>query len=767
MTLAERDGFLRVMTSHGWLGASPTRTDGAAKVTGAARYVDDLTFEGMLHGRTVRSTVARGRLRGVRFLPGVPWDEIVVVTAKDMAPGTNAVHLIEDDQPYLADTEIRHAAEPVVLLAHADKDVLARAARLVELDVEPLPAILSVDDAERSPAQYGTDNVFKRFHVRRGDAAAAMARADVIVEGTYETGAQEQLYIEPQGMIAQWSDTDGITVWGSLQCPYYVHKALVPLFGLPPQKVRVVQAVTGGGFGGKEEYPNMIAGHAALLAKKAARPVKLVYDRLEDMWATTKRHPSRTHVKSGFTKDGKLVALELDVLMDGGAYLTLSPVVLSRGTLHAAGAYQCDDVSIKSRAVLTNCPPYGAFRGFGAPQTLFAIETHMERAAIALGIDAIELRRKNFVHGGDVLPTGQVLQEDPGLDAILDTALRESDFAKRRAAHEAHNAKTRATGRGTLRGIGLSAFLHGSGLTGSGEVKLQSRAAIELATDGRVRVLAASTDIGQGTTTIFAQIVAQRLGLPLDAIEVVAPDTAQVPDSGPTVASRTVMVVGGLIDRCSADARAALVATGTGVTAAGATSRDAFAAAVRAHAAKGGALRFERQYERPPGVVWDDDTYTGDAYATYAWSVHVADVEVERDSGRAEITDFVAVQDVGTVLHPTLAAGQIEGGVAQGIGWALYEDVVLKDGAMANHQLTNYIVPTAADAPPIRVFFDERPYAYGPGGAKGLGELPMDGPAPAIAAALGQAIGTVPTQLPFIPERVLDALDAVAERATA
>jgi CO/xanthine dehydrogenase Mo-binding subunit len=230
------------------------------------------------------------------------------------------------------------------------------------------------------------------------------------------------------------------------------------------------------------------------------------------------------------------------------------------------------------------------------------------------------------------------------------------------------------------------------------------------------------------------------------------------------------MVVGGLIDRAAADARAALVAAGTGILAEGTLDPETFAGAVRAHAAQGGVLRFERQYERPPGIHWDDDTYRGDAYATYAWSVHVAEVEVEADTGRAQVTDFVAVQEVGTVLHPTLAAGQIEGGVAQGVGWALYEDVVLKEGAMANHQLTNYILPTAADAAPIRVFFEERPYAHGPGGAKGLGELPMDGPAPAIAAALGQATGVVPTKLPFLPEPTYDALhtaDAASAEARA
>jgi CO/xanthine dehydrogenase Mo-binding subunit len=724
------------------IGTSPTRTDGAAKVTGRALYIDDVPFAGLLHGKTIRTTVARGRLRGVSYRPGVPWEEFTIVTAADI-PGRNVVALIENDQPYLAFDVIRHAAEPVVLIAHPDKGLVEKAARLVELDIEPLPPVFTIEDslaaAAKGDAQDGGGHVMKRYRVARGDAAAALAQAEVIVEGTYETGAQEQLYIEPQGVVAVASPAEGVTVWGSLQCPYYVHKALGPVLGLPPEKVRVVQTVTGGGFGGKEEYPNMIAGHAALLSWKAGgRPVKLIYDRLEDMWATTKRHPSRTTIRSGFTRDGRLVGLHIRIDMDGGGYVTLTPVVLSRGTLHAGGAYRCDDVTIESRAVLTNAPPYGAFRGFGAPQTIFAIEMHMEKSARALGLDPLALRRRNFLHAGDVLPTGQRLAEDPGLDRLLDDAL------------EALGPRP----KGAWRGRGVSTFFHGSGFTGSGEVRLASVAAVELAPDGHVRVLAASTDIGQGTATVFAQIVSERLGLSLEDIEVVPPDTKFVPDSGPTVASRTSMVVGGLLDGAASDLKAAVLAAGATNAAKG------FRDAARAYLAGGGEARFERRYTPPPGVSWDDATYTGDAYAAYAWSAHAADVTVDPLTFQAEVTNFVAVQEVGRVLHPTLAAGQIEGGVAQGIGWALYEDVVLEDGAMANHQLTNYILPTAADTMPIRTVFHERPYAHGPGGAKGIGELPMDGPAPAIGAAIADALGVVVPRIPFLPERLMAALDA-------
>jgi CO/xanthine dehydrogenase Mo-binding subunit len=742
------------------LGQSPTRTDGEAKVTGRACYLDDMVLPGMLFGKTIRSTVARGTLRGIRFLPGVPWDEFTVVTAKDV-PGENAVHLIELDQPFLAAGEIRHVAEPVALIAHADKALVEKAARLVALDIDPLPAAFTYDEAAaqaaRGEAQYGADNVFKHFHVARGDATAALARAEVVVRGTYETGAQEQLYIEPQGALAVASPAAGVTVWGSLQCPYYVHKALVPLFGLAPERVRIIQTVTGGGFGGKEEYPNLIAGHAALLAFKSGRPVKIVYDRLEDMWATTKRHPSRTTIAAGFTKDGKLTALDIGVELDGGAYVTLSPVVLSRGTLHAGGAYHCDDITIDSKAVFTNSPPYGAFRGFGAPQTIFAIEMHMERAARTLGIDPIELRRRNFLHKGDHLPTGQVLKDEPGLDGLVDDALAAAGWDAKRAAH----VRTNAIAGAPRRGMGLSSFFHGSGFTGSGEVKLASRAALELTPDGRVRVLAASTDIGQGTNTVFGQIVADRLGVGLADVEIAVPDTKDVPDSGPTVASRTVMVVGGLLEAAATDLARALRDAGALPGEGGeAPGRDAVRAALFAHAQATGGARFERQYAPPPDVRWDDATYTGDAYATYAWSVQVAEVEVDPLTAQATVTDFVAVQEVGRVLHPTLAAGQIEGGVAQGIGWALTEAVVLKDGIMANHQLTNYIVPTAVDAPPIHVVFREHAYAHGPGGAKGIGELPMDGPAPAIGAALADALGVVLPVIPYLPERLLGVVEA-------
>ena len=348
------------------VGQPVPRKEGRAKVCGAARYIDDISLPGILHGVTVRSGCVRGRILSIQFKPGVPWDEFTIVTAKDVPP-PNRIALIVDDQPCLADEIINHAEEPVVLLAHPDRHLAERARTLVAIDVEPLPSVHSIDDALKADTVvWGRDNIFKSYAVNRGDVDRGMAAAHRIIEGEYETGAQEQLYIEPQGMIALADPDDGLTIWGSLQCPYYVHKALAALFSLPRDKIRVVQAETGGGFGGKEEYPSHIAAHAALLARKAGRPVKIVYDRAEDMVATTKRHPSRTRIRTAVDASGTLSAVDIQFDIDGGAYCTLSPVVLSRGTIHAAGPYFCPNVRVRSRAVATSTPPHGAFRGFGA-----------------------------------------------------------------------------------------------------------------------------------------------------------------------------------------------------------------------------------------------------------------------------------------------------------------------------------------------------------------------------------------------------------------
>src|SRR5687768_14104783 len=524
------------------IGKSVPRKEGRKKVTGQALYIDDLSFPEMLHGATVRSPRPRGRIKNINFGGNIPWDEFTVVTAKDV-PGANYVALILNDQPYLAEGFVNHAEEPVLLIAHRDKYLVEEARRNIAIEIEDQPAVFTLEESlAKKEIVWGEDNVFKKFLVDKGNVDEAWATADFIVEGEYETGAQEQLYIENNGAIAVANPAEGVTVWGSMQCPYYVHKALVKLFDLPDEKIRIIQTETGGGFGGKEEYPSLIAGHAALLAWKSGKPVKIIYDRAEDMHATTKRHPSRTRHKTAVTKDGKLLAMEIEFFIDGGAYCTLSPVVLSRGTIHAAGPYVCPNVRIRSQAVATNVPPHGAFRGFGAPQSIFALERHMDHVARAVDLSPEEFRRRNFIHEGETTATSQVIREQVDMSGLLDRALQLSDYhAKReRFAHQNGNNKKR--------GIGFATFMHGAGFTGSGEVYLQSVVSAEATPQGNVQILAASTEIGQGTNTIFSQIASEALGVDFDTIEIVQPDTGRVPNSGPTVASRTSMVVGKLVE---------------------------------------------------------------------------------------------------------------------------------------------------------------------------------------------------------------------------
>ena len=732
------------------VGTPQLRKEGLAKVTGRAQYVDDLTRPGLWYGATVRSSIPRGRILAIHYDPAIDWSEFVLVTAADI-PGHNHIQLIFADQPCLADTVVNHPEEPIVLLAHPDKHRLPAAIAAIRIDYEPLPAVLTIEESEtRREIILGNDNLIKQFHIDKGDVDSVWSTAAHIVSGEYRTGAQEHLYIENNGVLAEYSDADGLTVWGSLQCPFYVHRSLTAVFALPAEKVRVIQTETGGAFGGKEDYPSILAAHAGLLALKARRPIKIVYDRMEDLAATTKRHPSRTRHRTAVDQNGKLLAMDIEIATDAGAYSTLSSTVLSRATLHSTGPYLCPNIRIRSSAWATNTVPTGAFRGFGAPQSIFAIERHMDQIASAIGIAPDELRRRNFLHDGDTTSTGQIMRESVILDHLLARALHESNYHVKRAQFARENPLSTIK-----RGIGIASFFHGAGFTGSGERYLNSLAGIDVTPENHVRVLVSSTEFGQGTNTILPQIAAEALHLAYDDISMAPPDTSIVPNSGPTVASRTAMVVGRLIERAGHQlldllrAQADLPQN---------HSRTDFFAACHRYRSLHGNVESLCRYEPPPNIFWDDQNYRGEAYPAFAWAVYVAEVAVDTTTYSAEVTDFVAVQEVGRILNPTLAAGQIEGGVAQAVGYALYEKVLLNQGHMVNNQMTNYIMPTAADVPPISVIFEQIPFQHGGYGAKGIGELPHDGPAPAILNAIQDAIGHNFTSIPIMPEDIFDRL---------
>ncbi|HEY0478032.1 MAG TPA: xanthine dehydrogenase family protein molybdopterin-binding subunit [Kofleriaceae bacterium] len=757
------------------MGRSVPRVDGVAKVTGRARYLDDLDAPGAWHGATVRSQVAHGVLEAIEIDPslgaslgaGLDGSQVCVVTAADI-PGRNVIALIEDDQPALVPIggRVMHHDEPIALVAAPTRQLAFAAAKAIRPRIAARPAVFDVDASlagavalygpPSPPSPAGPDgaggdaNVFKQFLLRKGHASdaeldAVFAAAAHVIEGRYQTSPQEQMYIEPQAMMASWQD-GRCHIVGSMQCPFYVHKAMKALLGCDADGVVIAQSVTGGGFGGKEEYPSMLAAHAALLARKAGRAVKMVYDRDEDIAATTKRHPCRTRHRLAVDARGELAAIDIDVVMDGGAYLTLSPVVLSRGVLHAAGPYRCPVVRVRGRVVATNHPPHGAFRGFGAPQTTFAYERQIQKLARLRGEDPLALRKRLALRSGDTTATGQLLGASVGTDEVF--AAIEGAIDGAAGAPPVRHGVNRH-GAPVRRGRGVCFYFHGAGFTGSGEQRLAGRATVAATARG-FEVRSSSAEIGQGSITIFTQLAAAALGVDPAEVAVIDPTTSRVPDSGPTVASRTAMVVGAVVERAARAVRTRLEAWAAehGVT-------GTLAAIATAHAAAtGGELAETVTYEPPPGIAWDDATYTGAAYPVYGWAACLVDVEIDLDTCELAILRCVQAVDVGKAINPAIVRGQIEGGTLQALGWAVLENVVYKDGKVANANMTNCIVPTFADAPELETILVEVPYPFGPGGAKGVGEIPMDGPAAAVANAVEDALGCAFDELPISPEAI-------------
>lgn len=723
------------------IGTSPPRRDGLDKLTGLALYADDYHPSGMLHGATVRSDRAHARILSIVRDPAFDWTGITLVTARDLS-GPNVVTLMTDDQPILADGITRHVTEPVALVAAPTRERALAAARAVRITYEDLPALFDPLVAEGSAIRiYGDDNVYKRIHIRHGRPELEGGQR---ILGRYETGLQEQLYIEPQSMLASPRPDGGFTVRGSMQCPYYIDRAVKRMLG--HERLNVVQAVTGGGFGGKEEYPSILACHVVLLAGVTGRPVKITYDRAEDLRATTKRHPAIIDLDTVVAPNGELRALRARLWMDGGAYHTLSTVVLSRAILHVGGPYRCRSFDLEGSVVATNTPPNGAFRGFGAPQAQWAMERHMDRIARELALDPLEVRRRNLYREGDITATGQALR-DPGAFAVLEAAELAS-----LAPFSPKTVRPGVTGAEMRAGRGVAMAWHGCGFTGNGEAKIRGKVALEVR-GSQVAVLSSSTDIGQGTETIFPMIVADTLGVAMDRVFNTEPDTAFVPDSGPTVASRTAMVVGGTCEKAALRLlRALRERLGEG-------EFDTLIA--RWQADNLGLLRVEETYEVDSSIEWNGDTYQGDAYPTYGWSCVIVDLRVDVDTGEVLYDRVVTATDIGKALSPVLAAGQIEGGTLQALGWATAEEVVLDSrGCMRNDRLTNYIIPTALDAPEFVTVLVEIPFAGGPFGAKGMGEIPMDAPAAAVAQAIEAAVGARLNALPMTPERVLAAMEA-------
>lgn len=700
------------------IGDSVEKKDHAVKMSGAAIYVADHSVEGVLFGKLLRSSKTRARIVEIR-LPEIP--EGYFVVDKNDVPGDNNVNIVKDDTPVFARDTVEFIGDPILMVVGPDEKETERILKDIEVVYEDLPAVLNIRDY---------DTVFFDYNYGKGDVETAFAQADRVYTEQFETGYQEQAYLETQGMIAE-PQPGKITVHGSMQCPYYVKGAVARVMGYGEKQVQIKQDTTGGGFGGKEAFPSILASQVAVAAYKAGKPVRVIFDRREDMEYTSKRHPSLCTYKVA-VKDGKITAMDIDVLFNGGAYTTLSAVVLQRGIICSTGVYKVDNLKVRGRAVKTNLVPCGAFRGFGAPQTFFAVEMMMDHIAKDLGVDSLQFKLDNLVKQGDETSTSGQYHFPVPLPDMVEKINVASDYKAKRLEY----AKEQ-TGR-YRRGIGLSMFFHGAGFTGSGERDfIKAVTKLHKFPNGTVEILAANSDMGQGLKTTFSKIVAHELNLPLDSIIIENPDTDRVPDSGPTVASRSLMTVGELLRRAAIKLREEWV-DGTDQT-------------------------VEEHFSEPDFLIpFYLDTFQGDAYPTYGWGVNAIEVEVDTLTGISKVLGAWGCFDVGTPVDMNVVVGQMEGGFLQGIGYASIEQMAADEkGRIRNNSFSDYIIPTSMDVPNLKVIMHVEKYPNGPYGAKGAGELPLVGAPGAYIDAMEQALCEKLYKAPFSMDDTMQVLQKV------
>ncbi len=705
---------------------SPIRVDSHAKLTGRTKYIDDYREDCMLEGAIFFSPVHAGKITKIVFPTRFDLSEFTIVLSGDI-PGENIVPEPVCDQLFLVEQHIGYKGQPILAVAHPDRETVRQFVEEIRIEVEPYEALtetkVAMDDERNA---FGNEIVIDHGAHRKVDPKWIFTRS------VYYTPHQEQAYLEPQGMLARYDDqTRVMHVRGTMQCPYFVKSAVDRIMGNKIEKTIVqVSEGIGGAFGGKEDFPNIVAGLSALLSYKSGKPVKIVLDRAVDIQVTTKRHPSRTEIQSWIDpSDHSIRKLSVDFRLDAGFYQTLSPVVLARGVLHAGGCYRCDDVYIRGRLMRSNTPPNGAFRGFGAPQSLFAIESHIDDLAHRLKVDPLEFRRKNLFSEGDPMPTTQAVPEDHIHDA-LERLIEISDYEKKVLEFAEYNRTHH-----DKKGIGLSVAMHGGGYTGNGEKLMKSEVKVVIEKDATVKVYVINTEMGQGVQTTLAQCVAEELGHPLEKTFYMFPDTSKAPDSGPTVASRTIYIIGNLLRKLARDIRSEI-------------GEAPLADYIRQHPDK---FPMERHdfFEADESVDFDETTYKGTGYKDYSWAACAVEITYDPDTWTVEPLKVWSVLDIGKVINHDIAIGQVIGGVTQGIFWGLTE-YFEKEGVGRMNGLTDYVLPTTLDAPDFAVEFIHTDSDI----AKGLGEIPMDFPAAALRNAVLFASGKKFCEIPLIPERI-------------
>ncbi|WP_132877218.1 xanthine dehydrogenase family protein molybdopterin-binding subunit [Tamaricihabitans halophyticus] len=752
------------------VGNSPAHHDFQDKVQGTLRYGADWKLPGMLYGKVVRSLQPCARITAIdtsaaRELPGV----VAVLTASDVPfnkvvdNASGGLGELTVAQPVLAEDRVRYTGEPVALIAATEPEIAAAAVDLVDVSYADLPGIFDPEEAlePEAPLVHEAGNVLVNWRIGRGDAAAAMAAADVVITGEYRSQHVEHAYLEPESGVG-WSDNGVLTLRVSTQVIEHASQ-IARILDVSENKVRIIASYMGGGFGGKEDMT--VEPYLALLAWHTQRPVRMVWDRQESILASTKRHPFVMRYRTGAKADGTLLAQEIDIIGDAGAYPCLSARVLFAGAALAAGPYRVPNITTRSRAVFTNNVPASAFRGFGAMQVVFGYESQMDKLAERLGLTPTEIRDRNQVSKGDTIPTGESLHTAVELTATRDLALARL------------GPRSTATGPGCRVGRGFASGMQPYGRT----IWFRDHASVwlTLQTDGSLLIRSGVTDLGAGQAASLCQIASEVLGAPLEEISVYIGDTALNPPAGGTFATRQLYMSGNAVlsgARELRDSLAAVAAEELGVPPDTLVWRDGMVrtadssgqnrgirlAELAQMCQRRGVSTSNLHTWRARGGEFDPEAGQGDSFPDYTYGTHAAEVEVDTETGVVRVLKYAASHDVGQQINPVRVQGQIQGGVMQGLGYALMEDHALIDGQPVSTLFANYLIPTTMDMPDIEVDVVESGEGCGPLNARGIGEPPVGPCAAAIASAIKDAIGVRPNRLPITPERVLELIDEQA-----
>ena len=757
------------------VGRSIPRTDAQAKVTGTLKFAVDYAQEGFLHGKILRSPHPHARIKsidveGAKRLPGV----VAVLTAKDV-PGRKTFGPFIPDQPVICGEKVRYVGDAVALVAAESEAAAQQALSQIEVEYEPLPAVFDPEEALRpeAPAIHGKNNLLLHSKLRKGDIAKGFAEADVILERTYRTPFVEHAYLEPDVVMAI-PQPDGIMlIEAPTQAPFAVRRNVAAILGIPINRVRVRQTPLGGGFGGRLDAPIDLGCRAAVLANHTQRPVRMSLEREEITLQTPKRRPHIMKIRIGAKRDGKLTAFEGTIFNESGAYASVGPLnppaggVNVHSMLMMPGPYEIPHCKVDAYLVYTNNPIGGAMRGFGAPQVCFAHESIMDELALELGLNPLEIRERNAFQIGSVTATGQVLDQSVGLRETMDRCARAFDWKRR------YGGAGSGKGGGTRRhGVGMAIGWY---RCRAGYASEGCGANVYVHEDGSVLLYTGITEMGQGAFTVLPQICAEALGVNIEDVRLIPPDTDLVPESGPTVASRSTTLMGNAILMAVEEIRPSILEMAARMLSVPVERLEAknryiydrenpgrfvlFREAVAKCMAAGKRLIGQGWWTPPPATL-DPETGQGSPYFVYSYSTHMAEVAVDLETGKVEVTDYVAAYDVGKAINPQLVEGQIEGGVAMGVGFALMEEIVVKEGIIQNLGLEDFLIPTTLDVPPVRSIIVEHSNLQGPFGAKGIGEMANIPSAPAIINAIAHACGGRVRSLPADPEKVFRAIRA-------